>query len=106
MLLERIREGQPHAGRLRVRLVGSVLAAMLGRDYTGKWLDEIGMMPKLDWHLEALQSLYKESQILAGRSILPWETHARIVIEWIAIPFTSEPGLNDLIIFALDKQSG
>src|ERR1700735_2916065 len=43
LMIEKIRDGAPDAGRFRVRLVGSALAAMAERDYTGKWLDEVRM---------------------------------------------------------------
>lgn len=41
LLIERIAPGQADAGRYRIRLVGSQLAAFAERDMTGRWLDEI-----------------------------------------------------------------
>jgi hypothetical protein len=104
LLIERIRLDQPDAGRYRIRLVGSQLAAVAERDLTGRWLDEAGLPPNADWPFESLRIICAGTQLFAGQVDLPWEDRSHVAIEWIATRFAPMPDTNDLIIFAFDKR--
>jgi hypothetical protein len=104
LMIEKIRDGAPHAGRLRVRLVGSGLAAIAERDYTGKWLDEVAMDTDLTSPLEELRTIFARSEVFSGSRVLPWATRAHVVVEWVAARLATGPGLDDLVMFVFDKQ--
>jgi hypothetical protein len=104
LMIEKIRDGLPDAGRFRVRLVGSGLAAIAERDYTGKWLDEIGVDVDLTSAVSELQAIFAGSEVFSGSHVLPWETRAHVVVEWVAARLDAGPDLNDLVMFVFDKQ--
>ncbi len=105
VLIEKIRDGEPYAGRFRIRLAGSELVALAGRDATGKWLDEVDMSPDQLWPFTELEAIFAESDILYGYANLPWEIRAHVTLEWVALHFARVATWNDLVIFAFDKQS-
>ena len=98
-MIEKIRDGSPDAGRFRVRLVGSGLAAIAERDYTGRWLDEIGMDVDLTRPISELQAIFAGSNVFSGSRVLPWVARAHGVGEWVAIRLDAGPDLNDLVMF-------
>jgi hypothetical protein len=104
LMIEKVRDGAPDAGRYRVRLVGSGLAAIAERDYTGKWLDEVAMDVDLTSPISELQAIFAGSKVFSGSRVLPWEIRAHVVVEWVATRLTTEPGRNDLVMFIFDKQ--
>jgi hypothetical protein len=104
LLIEKIRDGAPDAGRFQVRLVGSGLAAIAERDYTGRWLDEIGINVDLTSSISELQAVFAGSKVFSGCRVLPWKTRAHVVVEWVATRLTAGPDLNDLVMFVFDKQ--
>ena len=104
LLIERIAPGQPDAGRYRIRLVGSQLAAFAQRDMTGCWLDEVGLPVNGEWPFEGLRTICAGIGLFAGFIDLPWEDRSHVTIEWIATRFAPVPDGNDLIIFAFDKR--
>jgi hypothetical protein len=103
LMIEKIRDGTPDAGRFRVRLVGSGLAAIAERDYTGKWLDEVGMDVDLTSPISELQAIFAGSKTFSGSRVLPWETRAHVVVKWVATRLATGPGLKDLVIFVFDR---
>ena len=105
LMIEKIRNGVPHAGRFRVRLVGSNLAAMAERDYTGKWLDEVAMDVNLTSPIDELHTIFAGSEVFSGIRVLPWRTRSHIVVEWVAARLATEPDVNELVMFVFDKQS-
>jgi hypothetical protein len=105
LLLEQIRLDQPDAGRYRIRLVGSQLAAVAERDLTGRWLDEVGLPSNGDWPFDSLRTISAGAGLFSGIVDLPWEERSHVTIEWIATCFAPVPRGNDLIIFAFDKRS-
>jgi hypothetical protein len=104
LMIERIRDGVPDAGRFRVRLVGSGLAAMAGTDYTGRWLDEVGMDPNLTSPLDELRTIFAGSEVFSGSRVLPWTARSHVTVEWVAARVTAEPNLNDLVLFVFGKR--
>ncbi len=106
LLIERIRLGQPDESRFRIRLVGTGLAAVAGVDFTGRWLDEIGISPEFAEVFDHLREIFAATDLLCGSRVLPWEDRAHVVVEWVAATLASAPGVNDLVIFAFDRQPG
>ena len=104
LLIERIASGQPDAGRYRIRLVGSQLAAFAQRDMTGRWLDEAGLPPNGEWPFESLRTMYAGTGLFAGFIDLPWKERSHVTIEWVSTRLASPPDGNDLIIFVFDKR--
>jgi hypothetical protein len=104
LLIERIAQDQPDAGRYRIRLVGSQLAAVAQRDLTGWWLDEVGLPSNGDWPFNSLRAICAGTGLFSGVVDLPWEERSHVTIEWIATCFAPVPHGNDLIIFAFDKR--
>ena len=104
LLIERIAIGQADAGRYRIRLVGSQLAAFAERDMTGLWLDEAGLLSNGDWPFDSLRAIGAGTGLFAGFVNLPWQERSHVEIEWVATRFAPLPGGNDLIIFAFDKR--
>jgi hypothetical protein len=104
LLIERIAGGQADAGRYRIRLVGSQLAAFAQRDMTGCWLDEVGLPTNGEWPFEGLRTISAGTGQFAGFIDLPWKERSHVAIEWVATRFASSPSGNDLIIFAFDKR--
>ena len=104
LLIERIAQDQLDAGRYRIRLVGSQLAAIAQRDLTGWWLDEIGLPSDGDWPFEGLRTICAGTGLFGGFIDLPWEERSHVTIEWVATRFAPVPGGNDLIMFAFDKR--
>jgi hypothetical protein len=104
LLIERIASGQPDAGRYRIRLVGSQLAAFAQRDMTGRWLDEAGLPPNGEWPFESLRTMYARTGLFAGFIDLPWKERSHVTIEWVSTRLASPPDGNDLIIFVFDKR--
>jgi hypothetical protein len=104
LLIEQIRDGSTDAGRFRVRLVGSGLAAIAGRDHTGKWLDEVGMDVDLTTPIGELRTIFAGSKTFSGSRVLPWEARAHVIVEWVATRLATGPDLNDLVMFVFDKQ--
>jgi len=105
LMIEKIRDGAPHAGRFRVRLVGSTLAAMAERDYTGKWLDEIGMEVNLTSPIDELRTIFAGSEVFSGARVLPWRVRSHVVVEWVAARLATDPDVNELVMFVFEKQS-
>jgi hypothetical protein len=106
LLIERIRDGEQDQGRFRIRLVGSGLAAIAGRDFTGRWLDEVGLTENLRALLDELHTIFSTPAIFAGSRVLPWKERDHVVVEWVAIRLANVPGSDDLVIFAFDKHPG
>ena len=104
LLIERIAPDQADAGRYRIRLVGSQLAAFAERDMTGRWLDEAGLLSDGDWPFDSLRTICAGTGLFAGFANLPWQERSHVAIEWVATHFAPLPGGNDLIIFAFDKR--
>jgi hypothetical protein len=104
LLIEKIRDGAPDAGRFRVRLVGSGLAEIAEWDHTGKWLDELGIDVDLASPISELQAIFTGSKVFSGCRVLPWETRGHVIVEWVATRLTAGPDLNDVVIFLFDKQ--
>jgi hypothetical protein len=104
LLVERVRPGQPDAGRIRVRLVGTELAAVANRDLTGQWLDEVALMGTRPWPFQNLEIIFAGPDLFAGASSLPWEERAHVTIEWVAQRLASPPDTDELVIFAFDKR--
>jgi hypothetical protein len=104
LMIEKVRDGAPDAGRFRVRLVGSGLAAIAERDYTGRWLDEVRMDVDLTSPISELRAIFAGSKTFSGSRVLPWEARAHVVVEWVATRLATGPGLNDLVMFVFDKQ--
>jgi hypothetical protein len=40
---------------------------------------------------------------ISGSRVLPWETHAHVVVEWGAARLTTGPDLDDVVMFLFDK---
>jgi hypothetical protein len=104
LMIEQIRDGSPNAGWFRIRLVGSGLAAIAERDYTGKWLDEVGMDVDLTSPIGELRAIFAGSKVFSGSRVLPWVSRAHVVVEWVAARLDAGPDLNDLVILVCDKQ--
>jgi len=97
MLVERTANG-----RHRIRLVGTKAAAIIGRDYTGHWMDELGMGAVADWFGE-MEMVFATHEIVAGHIQLPWNERAHITIEWVAQKFGPMAGMNDTTFIAFDR---
>jgi hypothetical protein len=97
MLVERTPER-----RHRVRLVGTKVVEIIGYDFTGKWLDDLGMGPAADWFGE-VEAVFASTETLAGRVRLPWHQRSHISIEWIAQKLTAVDGTVDLSFVGLDR---
>lgn len=97
MLVERTADG-----RHRIRLVGTKAASIIGRDYTGHWMDEIGMGASADWYGE-MEIVFSSHEIFAGHIQLPWNERAHVAIEWVAQKFAPRPGVNDMTFLAFDR---
>ena len=104
LLIERIRDGEQHQGRFRIRLVGSGLAAIAGRDFTGRWLDEAGLAENLATLSSQLRAIFATPGIFAGSRVLPWKERDHVTVEWVATRLASVRARDDLVIFAFDKQ--
>ncbi len=105
LMIEKIRDGAPHAGRFRVRLVGSNLAALAERDHTGRWLDEIGMEVNFTSPIDELRMIFAGSEVFSGIRVLPWLMRSHVVVEWVAARLATDPDVNELVMFVFDKQS-
>jgi hypothetical protein len=105
LMIEKIRDGAPDAGRFRVRLVGSNLVAMAERDCTGHWLDEIDMEVNYTSPIEELRVIFAGSEVFSGRRVLPWTKRSHVVVEWVAARLACGPGMNELAMFMFDKQA-
>jgi hypothetical protein len=104
LLIERIACEQPDAGRYRIRLVGSQLAAFAQRDMTGHWLDEVGLPTNGEWPFDSLRAIYAGTDLFGGIVDLPWAERSHVTIEWVATRFSPVADTNDLVIFAFDKR--
>ena len=104
LLIERIRDDEQDQGRFKIRLVGSGLAAIAGRDLTGRWLDEAGLAENLATLSGQLRAIFATPGIFAGSRVLPWKERDHVIVEWVATRLASVRASDDLVIFAFDKQ--
>ncbi len=99
---------QTFDSRRRVRLIGTRAAETLGRDVTGRWIDELEQAPAPDSPANALDVVFGTDAMIFGRTHLPWNVAAATQVEWLAQRFGTPPdrtglnGMASLAILALD----
>ena len=91
-------------GKYRVRLCGSVVADILGRDPTGEILD-YAAEPDNEWG-EHLAKVFASDALLSGTGAPTVKSRSHILFEWVAQSLTAEPGHLEIAIFGLDLHPG
>ena len=99
MLAEQAEDGGP-----RVRLMGSRASQIMGIDFTGKRLCNVGIVPGPDWP-EGLDQVFAADCLFCGYFRLPWQQNESAGVEWIAQRMRSSSG-RPLALFALDHRQG
>jgi hypothetical protein len=88
--------------RHRIRLLGSRVVEMSGKDYTGYWTDEIDPVVRGDWWAQPLDAVFSSDRIVAGWDQAPCESRAYIVFEWLGLRLMSPPEGPAFAILAVD----
>lgn len=86
------------APRFRVRLAGTGFAALLGREFTGRYFDEVGPAHQMAPVLDALATLVatRRPAFLAGPMVRPNRDH--VWLKRFALPLAEDGETVDMIL--------
>ena len=105
--LEGKREGDAAVKRANLDPLAEIPRLIAGALMIEKIRDgspEVGMDVDLTAPLSELRTIFAGSAVFSGSRVLPWETRAHVVVEWVAARLDAGPDLNDLVMFVFDKQ--
>jgi len=82
----------------RLRLAGTGLYGVYGREITGKMLDEVYAPPAADYWRAQLNQVVEERRPAAGVHSLAWRGAPHLSILWIRLPLASDGRSVDMIL--------
>lgn len=82
----------------RLRLAGTGLYGVYGREITGKMLDEVYAPPAADYWRKQLDQVVAEGRPAAGVHSMAWRGAPHMSILWIRLPLASDGKTVDMIL--------
>jgi hypothetical protein len=82
----------------RLRLAGTGLYGVYGREITGKMLDDVYAPPAASYWREQLDQVVDEARPAAGFHSLAWRGAPHLSILWIRLPLASDGRKVDMIL--------
>ena len=86
------------AGQFRLRLAGTGLYTVYGREITGRSLDEVYSGPAADYWREQLEKVTRDRRPLVGCHNLAWRGSPYLSILWQRLPLASNGCDVDIIL--------
>lgn len=84
--------------RYRVRLAGTGLYGVYGREITGKALDEVYEAGPADYWRAELDAVVDRRRPGVGSHSLAWRGQSHLSILWLRLPLADETGLVNMIL--------
>jgi hypothetical protein len=88
----------PEAGAYRVRLAGTGLYGVYGRETTGRTLDEVYNAEAADYWRVELDKVFKERRPGVGVHNFAWRGAGHLSILWLRLPLASNGADVDMIL--------
>jgi len=91
--------------RFRYRLVGTDIVAAFGREYTGKWLDELFATTRLKFAQEVYRLVCRERLPVFARSSYLTANERHLIANRLCVPLSADGATVTMILGALTFES-
>jgi hypothetical protein len=88
----------PEGPDFRIRLAGTGLYPVFGREITGLKLDQVYPTDEIAYWREQLESVVRERRPAAGQHSLAWRGVGRLSVFWLRLPLASDGEQVDMIL--------